>query len=67
MWTETALVVAAAAAPAERKMALVAVAVAAVLANKTTPLSVAAPKRRPRVVVHGYFQQRTVHRTCYPL
>ena len=48
MWTETTLVVAAA-APAEKKMALVAVAVAVVPAKKTTPLSVAAPKRRPRV------------------
>ena len=48
MWTETTLVVAAA-APAETKMALVAVAVAVVPAKKTTPLSVAAPKRRPRV------------------
>ena len=48
MWTETTLVVAAA-APAETKMALVAVEVAVVPAKKTTPLSVAAPKRRPRV------------------
>ena len=66
MWTETTLVVAAA-APAETKMALVAVEVAVVPAKKTTPLSVAAPKRRPRVAVHGYVQQRTVHRTGYPL
>ena len=66
MWTETTLVVAAA-APAETKMALVAVEVAVVPAKKTTPLSVAAPKRRPRVAVHGYLQQRTVHRTGYPL
>ena len=74
MWTETTVVVAA--APAEKKMAVVAVAVAAVPAKKTTPavpakkttpLSVAAPKRRPRVAVHGYVQQRTVHRTGYPL
>ena len=67
MWTETTLVVEAAAAPVEKKMALVAVAVAAVPAKKTTPLSAAAPKRRPRVAVHGYLQQRTVHRTGYPL
>ena len=44
MWTEATLVVAAAAAPAEKKTALVAVAVAAVPAKKTTPLSVAALK-----------------------